>query len=108
MMRDLLHKSGPAIYKKIQQKLTVDKMGEIWRDPKDNFRIDAGSVVSSDPRFKTWNLQICKNPPSRAVKKLLRTFGKHNTHGKLLWHRWNVDNPPNYDAWVKSIMALFS
>ncbi|KAF5590635.1 hypothetical protein FPANT_5953 [Fusarium pseudoanthophilum] len=107
MMRDILKNSGPAIFKKMQQKLTVDKMGEIWHDPKNNFRIDAGSVVSSDPRFKTWNLQICKNPPARAVKKLLRTFGKRDTQGKLLWHRWNVENPPNYDAWVKSIMGLF-
>lgn len=107
MMRDILHKNGPAIYKKMQQRLTADKMGEIWRDPKGNYRIDAGSVVSSDPRFKTWNLQICKKPPSPAVKKLLSAFGKHTTHGKLLFHRWNVENPPNYDAWAKSIMALF-
>ncbi|KAG7413142.1 hypothetical protein Forpi1262_v017167 [Fusarium oxysporum f. sp. raphani] len=106
MMEDIINKNGQSIWQKFQQKLTREKIGEVWRDPRGDFRIDAGSVVSESPQYKTWNLQVNRHPPSPAVKNLLKKL-PHGTHEKLFWGLWNVKNPPQYDEWVKGIMDAF-
>ncbi|UZP46451.1 hypothetical protein NXS19_014263 [Fusarium pseudograminearum] len=108
MMEDIIMRNGPSNWRALQQKLTKGKMGEVWQDPAGNFRIDAGSVVSKSPQHKTWHLQVNRHPPSAAVKNLLRKIGPRGTHKKLLWGVWNVDNPPQYDEWVKMIMDAFN
>ncbi|KAH7169746.1 uncharacterized protein B0J16DRAFT_419313 [Fusarium flagelliforme] len=106
IMEDIINKNGQSIWQKFQQKLTREKIGEVWRDPRGDFRIDAGSVVSESPQYKTWNLQVNRHPPSPAVKNLLKKL-PHGTHEKLFWGLWNIKNPPQYDEWVKGIMDAF-
>jgi hypothetical protein len=108
MMEDLIRKNGQAIWHKFQQVLTTEKMGKVWRDPHGDFRIDAGSVVSSHPHYKTWNLQVNRDPNSPAVKKLLRNLGPSGTHSKLYWGQWNVQTPPKYEEWVRETLSDFA
>jgi hypothetical protein len=107
MMEAIIAKNGRSIWQAFQRNLTRDRMGQIWKDPAGDFRIDAGPVVSKCPKYKNWDLQVNQKPPSASAKNLLSKIGRRGTHAKLFRARWNVEDPPQYDAWVQEIMDAF-
>jgi hypothetical protein len=52
-MKEILDKHGEAIWRKLGDGLTADRLGTVWKDPQGDFRIDAGSAVLPEGKLKT-------------------------------------------------------
>ncbi|KFA75651.1 hypothetical protein S40288_11077 [Stachybotrys chartarum IBT 40288] len=100
-MKDLLDSHGRSMHKKLTEMLKGKTEGKIWHER--DFRIDAGRPMKGNPAIRTWNLQVNRKAESKLAKKYKSL--KRGTDERLFWGKFNVENPPTYDAWKNAILA---
>ncbi|KAH7043913.1 hypothetical protein B0J12DRAFT_671116 [Macrophomina phaseolina] len=107
LMEEILKKDGRKIFEKLR-KATPNLQRTIWRNR--NFRIDPGHTLNGQKHIKTWNLQINEGAKPRirkSIKARIRKSIKVSTHTKLLWATFDLESPPEYEVWVRSVLGLF-